>query len=809
MKEKLQQSYQDLDKFWLSGKKKQAIKLNVQELELHSDQLTVELKETHSELDQTKTVLVKTEEDLTGTKENLAQTQGELEKTSLTLKATESTLHTTQEELQQTHRELDQTKTVLVKTEEDLTGTKEDLAQTQGELEKTSTTLKETESTLHTTQEELQQTHTELDQTKTVLAKTEEDLTGTKENLAQTQGELEKTSSTLKETESTLHTTQEELQQTHRELDQTKTVLVKTEEDLTGTKENLAQTQGELEKTSTILKETESTLHNTQEELQQTHTELDQTKTVLVKTEEDLTGTKEDLAQTQGELEKTSSTLKATESTLHTTQEELQQTHRELDQTKTVLVKTEGDLSQTQEKLEETSEDLTQKEWTLKNTQKELLTTKTNLQTTILREKLVAALLNANQVSPALQEYFDALNNDFLSFANEEASLKEEAAALLKLQDIGEQLKLISANPAFYQKTVIGIAGGFSAGKSAFINSLIKDKNIKLATNINPTTAIPTYVLNGENQIKAVSSQGGVVNLDKIDPECHAKLSHQFISQFGFNLKNIMPQIFLSTPMHFEHICFIDTPGYDPAVMDSHYTSSDKETAETFAQQADALIWVIGLDSNGTIPHTDLNFLQNIVKQQEKPIYVVLNKADLRPPSDIEDILETVVELLEDYDIPVNGVCAYSSLDNEEIEYSGTSLWQFLKGLNKAVKKQDIVIKQLYEVDQMYQKAILAEQKSHKDMQNNLEYLGLALLRDGLDLGSDVQTQLDEMQALYNPNQFNQQLKSLEKVMAKLRNAIENNFGNNATVQREIVKKKASNKKKQFFKSKSRKVRKF
>ena len=401
-----------------------------------------------------------------------------------------------------------------------------------------------------------------------------------------------------------------------------------------------------------------------------------------------------------------------------------------------------------------------------------------------LREKLVAALLNAKQVSPAVQEYFDVLNTDFLNFTKEVSSLREEAATLLSLQKIGEQLKLISTNPDFYNKTVIGIAGGFSAGKSAFINSLIKDKNIKLATNINPTTAIPTYVLNGENQIKAVSSQGGVVNLDKIDPQCHAKLSHQFISQFGFNLKDIMPQIFLSTPMHFEHICFIDTPGYDPAVMNSHYTSSDKETAETFAQQADALIWVIGLDSNGTIPQTDLNFLQNIVKQQEKPIYVVLNKADLRPPSDIEDILETVVELLEDDDIPVKGVCAYSSLDNEEIEYSGTSLWQFLKGLNKPVKKQDVVIKQLYEVDQMYQKAILLEQKEHKKLQTVLEDVGFSLLLENIDAEHSSQEILDSIKQLYNPVKFNNQLKALEIVIEKLRNAIEKSYTLPSTLRR-------------------------
>ena len=49
-----------------------------------------------------------------------------------------------------------------------------------------------------------------------------------------------------------------------------------------------------------------------------------------------------------------------------------------------------------------------------------------------------------------------------------------------------------------YKKSSVAVGGGCSSGKSSFINSLINDKKVKLPEGINPTTAIPTYVMHKE-----------------------------------------------------------------------------------------------------------------------------------------------------------------------------------------------------------------------------------------------------------------------------------------------------------------------
>ena len=74
-----------------------------------------------------------------------------------------------------------------------------------------------------------------------------------------------------------------------------------------------------------------------------------------------------------------------------------------------------------------------------------------------------------------VQEFENVIKNEFLEFANSEKSLAEEAEVLMKLQEVKEQLNIISTFPEINNKTVVAIGGGFSAGKSTFLNSFIKE----------------------------------------------------------------------------------------------------------------------------------------------------------------------------------------------------------------------------------------------------------------------------------------------------------------------------------------------
>ena len=439
-------------------------------------------------------------------------------------------------------------------------------------------------------------------------------------------------------------------------------------------------------------------------------------------------------------------------------QEQLNQAEQELPELK-------KQLEQAQQKLEQLQKDLSESE---------------------LRQTLIADLLSANNLNPGVREYFSLLKGDFLEFANQEDSLKDEAAAFLELQAIGDELKVIGAYPEFYKKRSIAIAGGFSAGKSEFISSLFEDPNIRLPIGIEPTTAIPTYALNGqENGVIGCSQNGGVIDLLKIDPDFQQKLSHNFIRSFGFNLKTIMPFVFMTTPMKFEHLCFIDTPGYNPSDVADGHTAEDVKTAQEFVQNSEALLWLIGLDSNGTISKSDLDFLDHAGQYSQKPLYIVLNKADLRPYDQLEEIMAEIADTLDDYDIEIAGISAYSSITKEEYSYHKQSLHAFLASLDQPSEKQTLLMRRLFAVDEKYQRAILRTIKENKQINETLSGFKLDLLENGFDdLSSDLYEKLGKMNSIFTIKQKEEHLKQLETVTMKIVAAIEQVFGQPSKVKR-------------------------
>ena len=403
-----------------------------------------------------------------------------------------------------------------------------------------------------------------------------------------------------------------------------------------------------------------------------------------------------------------------------------------------------------------------------------------------LRQTLIARLLSAPNFNQGVKDYFQLLEHDFLEFTNQEDSLEEEAAAILELQAIGEELKVVGAYPEFYKKRSLAIAGGFSAGKSEFISSLFEDASVRLPIGIEPTTAIPTYTLNGEeNGVIGCNNNGGVIDLFEIDPDFQHKLSHTFIRSFGFNLKSIMPFVFVTTPMAFKHLCFIDTPGYNPSDVAEGHTSEDIKTAEEFVQNAEALLWLIGLDSNGTISKSDLDFLEYIGQHSHKPLYIVLNKADLRPFDQLEDIVEEVADTLNDYDIEIVGISAYSSITKEEFIFYKKSLHAFLTELDVPSKKYDLILQRLYAVDEKYQRAILRDIKENKQIGIILSGLKLDLLQNGFDdISSELYEKINRMSALFIVRQKEEHLKQLESVMNKMTKAVACVFGQEVTIKR-------------------------
>ncbi|MGL2559805.1 dynamin family protein [Helicobacter pylori] len=378
---------------------------------------------------------------------------------------------------------------------------------------------------------------------------------------------------------------------------------------------------------------------------------------------------------------------------------------------------------------------------------------------------LIARILNAKMENEGLEEYQSVLDNEFLEFASGVDSLKEKEIALLTLQEIQKELQLVASYPSLFQKTIVAVGGGFSAGKSTFLNNLLGLK-LKLPEHIDPTTAIPTYCLKGKREVlMGFFQNGGMVELPNL------AFDHQFLESLGFNLKEIMPFMLLSAPsVPFEFLCFIDTPGYNSSAQG--YTSGDKEASKESLKHAKHILWLISCES-GEIHKNDLEYLQELY-EEGKQVFIVLSRADRRTKSQLEEVAIKIRETLKDNGIEFLGIGAYSSKRYQEYkEFSEkshvfNSLEEFLMKLNQRSEKQNEILGSLYEVHRMYEKAIKQDANQFKRYQKTLHSIKLDLMQEGFDDFSDKIFRRIEILE----KEFSEQERSKRESLARLNEVI-------------------------------------
>ncbi len=382
------------------------------------------------------------------------------------------------------------------------------------------------------------------------------------------------------------------------------------------------------------------------------------------------------------------------------------------------------------------------------------------------RYDLIARILNAKTSNEGLEEYQSILANEFLKFASGVDSLKEKEIALLMLQEIQKELQLVASYPSLFQKTIVAVGGGFSAGKSTFLNNLLGLK-LKLPEDMNPTTAIPTYCLKGKREVlMGFSQNGGMVELP------HLAFDHQFLNSLGFNLKEIMPFMLLSAPsVPFEFLCFIDTPGFNPA--NQGYTGGDKEASKESLKHAKHILWLISCES-GEIHEDDLEYLQELY-EEGKQVFIVLSRADRRTKRQLEEVVIKIKETLKDNGIEFLGIGAYSSTRYQEYkEFSEkskvfNSLEEFLMKLNQRSEKQNEILGYLYEVHSMYEKAIEQDANQFKRYQSELHSVRLDLMQKGFDDFSDkIFRRIENLE-----KEFSEQERSKRESLARLNEVID------------------------------------
>ncbi len=255
---------------------------------------------------------------------------------------------------------------------------------------------------------------------------------------------------------------------------------------------------------------------------------------------------------------------------------------------------------------------------------------------------------------------------------------------LLKLSDkITEyrKIRLLSG------KTIVGIGGKFSSGKSRFINSILGDSKI-LPEDQNTTTSIPTYIIHGNSEeIQAYSGSSSV----GLDLEAMQAMTHQFYDKYGIGFSRFVENIMIRTPNFPQKwknsIAFLDTPGYNKSSRNTRDDLTDEHTTEQQLKAVDFLIWLVDID-NGVVHEEDIKFMGGL-SLGSTPVLLVFNKADKKSESECESIIAGSRKILQERGIKIEGITAYSSRDRRE--FCGRSLVrEFLDKAGRSEGRQDL-----------------------------------------------------------------------------------------------------------------------
>ena len=198
---------------------------------------------------------------------------------------------------------------------------------------------------------------------------------------------------------------------------------------------------------------------------------------------------------------------------------------------------------------------------------------------------------------------------------------------------------------------IIAVGGGFSSGKSSFLNSLTGIGNI-LPTGIEPVSMINTF-LNCSNTtnkliVKGRNIKKNLVLLDKEVLDCiqHSSKSKVYVATVLDTLYIDIPSA--GSPNHIDGLTFVDTPGYNNSeAANVENSTTDRDTAVKALSSADAIIWCIDIEA-GTITQRDIEVLNDAIgDNEETSLLIVFTKMDKKPEGEVNDILERAAKTCE------------------------------------------------------------------------------------------------------------------------------------------------------------------
>lgn len=201
-------------------------------------------------------------------------------------------------------------------------------------------------------------------------------------------------------------------------------------------------------------------------------------------------------------------------------------------------------------------------------------------------------------------------------------------------------------------KTTIAFVGEFSAGKTSIVNRILSqdDKSIPLLpVSTKATTAIPTYIAGGSATTYSFVTPDNVVK--NLAESTFKKVSKEVLDQVKGVSSLIKYFVMTYKNPNLNGMSVLDTPGFNSN------DSEDKERTIEVINECDALFWVFDVNA-GTVNRSSISLIK---EKLNKPLYVVINKIDTKPKSEVDKVENLIKKTLVDAGLKVESYIRFSS----------------------------------------------------------------------------------------------------------------------------------------------------
>lgn len=325
-------------------------------------------------------------------------------------------------------------------------------------------------------------------------------------------------------------------------------------------------------------------------------------------------------------------------------------------------------------------------------------------------------------------------------------------------------------------KNIVALGGGFSSGKSSFLNALM-GKTV-LPADIDPSTSVPTYIVRGEqHEVMGINVFDTKVCMEPRDIK---KIAHGFGElededaekvTDAVTLGHVLDNIFFSTPLHqYDNLAFLDTPGYSKPDSEKYSAKTDEQIARGQLNSSNYIFWFVQADA-GTITEEDIKFIKTL--REDIPKLIIVNKADKKNVADLKSIIEKIHSTLQLKGVRYVDVLAFTSKPEQAED---DELRQFVEKDTERIKRQiESWNNQVYESNFAHNFKILfvrckdfyedeIDEESRKLARLNTSITKLSVLDIDADMLEPLQLMVKEAQRKVN------ELKDISKKLKELQN---------------------------------------